>query len=68
MPGTVVSLGIRWRINQVRPCPHVALSSVGKGRTGFKQILFIIVKHLQYLNILNEGKTNGVLEDEVQST
>lgn len=31
-------------------------------------VLFIMVKYLLFLKILNEEKTDGVLENEVQST
>ena len=39
----------------------------GKTEPG-SNVLFIMVKYLLYLKILNEEKMDGVLENEVQST
>lgn len=49
--------------------PALTQLTVQEGKTEpGSNVLFIMVKYLLNLKILNEEKTDGVLENEVQST
>ena len=49
--------------------PALTQLTVQQGKTEpGSNVLFIMVKYLLYLKFLNEEKTDGVLENEVQST